>query len=68
MHQSLVSMARRSYQAVLEIFRKLEANMPYFVDVFDEETFYIFAACFVIATILMAFVLSKFITLREVDW
>lgn len=61
-------MVSRSYQASLELFRKLEDNLPSFSDVFDEETFYLFAFFVVVLTILVVFILSRFITLEECDW
>ncbi|XP_076168952.1 uncharacterized protein LOC143147528 [Ptiloglossa arizonensis] len=42
-------------------------QMPAFTDVFDEETWYIFVACFVAGTFLVAFILSKFIILKPVE-
>ena len=42
-------------------------QVPAFTDVFDEETFYIFAMVFVMGTFLLAFTLSKFVTLKPVD-
>lgn len=43
-------------------------HMPSFTDVFDEETFYWTALAVVISTILVAYFLSRRITLRPVDW
>jgi hypothetical protein len=43
------------------------AQMPSFTDVFTEETFYIFVICFVLSTLLIAFMLSRFITLKPVE-
>lgn len=42
-------------------------ELPAFTDVFTEETFYIFAFCFVLMTIVAAFVLSRFITIRPYE-
>jgi len=58
----------RGFQASLELFTRMQQSIPYFTDVFDEETFYIFAGCFVLGTILLAFILSRFITIKEVEW
>ncbi|XP_072743018.1 uncharacterized protein [Anoplolepis gracilipes] len=41
--------------------------VPAFTDVFDEETWYIFVICFVASTFLVAFILSKFITIKPVE-
>lgn len=50
-----------------ELFLRAYSQVPAFRDLFDEETFYIFAAFFVLATCLVAFLLSRFITLRPVE-
>lgn len=50
-----------------ELFMRVYGQVPAFRDIFDEETFYIFAVCFVLATCLVAFLLSRFITLRPVE-
>lgn len=42
-------------------------QIPAFTDVFDEETWYIFVTCFVAGTFLVAFILSRFITLKPVE-
>lgn len=42
-------------------------QIPAFTDVFTEESFYMFAVCFVLATIAVVLVLSRFITLKPVD-
>ena len=57
----------KEYKASVEIFRKFSQSVPHFTDVFDEESFYIFVAVFVISTILIAFLLSRKITIKEHD-
>jgi len=54
--------------AALEAINDIYNSFPAFTDVFDEETFYIFAAFFVLLTIFIAFLLSRFITLKEKDF
>lgn len=49
----------------LQMIENLYNELPTFTDVFTEETFYIFVACFVCVTILMAFILSRFIKIKE---
>ena len=49
---------------VMEIIDKYYEQAPGFQDVFDEETFYIFATVFTLATCLAAFVASRYITLK----
>ncbi|PAV76653.1 hypothetical protein WR25_17293 [Diploscapter pachys] len=43
----------------LEILHTLNMNIPTFNEIFDEETFYVFVVCFVIATILVVIFLAK---------
>ena len=58
----------RGYQASMQLFNRLYSNVPYFTDVFDEETFYVFAFFFVIGSFALAFLLSRFIKVEECDW
>lgn len=48
------------------IVRHLSSYIPRFDDIFDEETFYIFAFFVVVVTILGAFILSRYITIKDV--
>jgi len=43
-------------------------QLPAFSDVFDEESFYLFVICFVTFTLIVVYILSKFIKLQPVDW
>lgn len=51
----------------IDFIDKIYAEMPGFTDVFTEETFYIFVIFFVLSTIILAFVLSRFIKLKPVE-
>lgn len=51
----------------IKLIDTLYSQVPAFTDVFDEETWYIFVVCFVAGTFLVAFILSRFITIRPVD-
>lgn len=51
----------------IDFIEKIYTGLPSFTDVFNEETFYVFVVCFVLATLLIAFVLSRFITIKPVD-
>ncbi|XP_059618499.1 uncharacterized protein LOC132262988 [Phlebotomus argentipes] len=51
----------------LEMIERVYNDFPAFSDIFTEETFYIFAFCFVLCTILVAFILSRFITLKPLE-
>jgi hypothetical protein len=58
----------RGYQASMQLFTRVYDNVPYFTEIFDEDTFYIAAFLFVAASFLMAFILSRYIKLQESDW
>lgn len=51
----------------IRLIDTLYSHVPAFTDVFDEETWYIFVICFIAGTFLVAFILSRFITLHPVD-
>lgn len=51
----------------MDVIENLYNELPSFSDVFTEDTFYIFVVCFVLSTILVAFVLSRFITLKPIE-
>ena len=48
-----------------EFIRHMSRWFPKFVDIFDEETFYIFAVLLVVGAIAIAFIASRFIKLRD---
>lgn len=62
----VMSKSRRP-TAQAELFDKVYGQIPAFADLFDEETFYVFAALFVACTCLVAFVLSRFVVLKPVE-
>lgn len=51
----------------IDFIDQIYAQMPSFTDVFTEETFYIFVICFVLGTLLIAFTLSRCITIKPVE-
>lgn len=51
----------------MKLIDTLYNQVPAFTDVFDEETWYIFVCCFVTGTLMVAFILSRFITLKPVE-
>lgn len=53
-----------NYNALID---KIYNDIPSFSEVFDEESFYLFAFLFTAITILVAFILSRFITIKPVD-
>ncbi|XP_014367047.1 uncharacterized protein LOC106717654 [Papilio machaon] len=57
----------RSNKGNLHVVEELYNQIPAFTDVFSEDTFYIFVVFFVLSTILVAFILSRFITIKPVE-
>lgn len=51
----------------MDVIENLYNELPAFTDVFTEDTFYIFVVCFVLSTFLLAFILSRFITLKPIE-
>ena len=51
----------------MKMIETIYNQVPAFTDVFDEETFYIFVAVFMAGTILLAFIGSRFITIKPVE-
>lgn len=43
-------------------------NIPAFTDIFTEETFYMFAATVVVSTIIIVIIVSRFVTIKPVEW
>lgn len=50
----------------LNVVEEIYNHIPAFTDVFSEDTFYVFVVFFVMSTILVAFILSRFITIKPV--
>lgn len=59
-------MAKNKKAYNIELIDHIYNQVPAFTDVFDEETWYIFVGFFVIGTIMIAVVLSRFVTIRPV--
>ena len=64
MTKHIHSQSQPKGSVVMGIIDKYFEQAPGFQDVFDEETFYIFATVFTLATCLAAFVASRYITLK----
>lgn len=60
-------MTGKSGKGHMEVIERIYNDIPSFSDVFSEETFYIFAFCFVVGTCMLAFILSRCITIKPVD-
>lgn len=52
----------------LHVIDQIYNQVPAFTDVFSEDSFYVFVVFFVLCTLLVAFILSRFITLKPVEW
>jgi len=63
----MATQSQRKYEATMSIVNKVYDSVPSFTDVFDEETWYIFAGCFTIGTLVLTFVASRFITIKPLD-
>ncbi|XP_037946673.1 uncharacterized protein LOC119678736 [Teleopsis dalmanni] len=57
----------KKHKGTLAVIEQIYQDIPAFTDIFTEESFYTFAFCFVCGTILVAFILSRFITIKPVD-
>ncbi|XP_039756651.1 uncharacterized protein LOC120631233 [Pararge aegeria] len=57
----------KSTKGSLYVVDEIYKHLPAFTDVFSEDTFYVFVVIFVSCTIMVAFILSRFITLKPVD-
>lgn len=51
----------------IDFIDHIYSTMPTFTDVFTEETFYVFVVCFALGTFLVAFLLSRVITIKPVE-
>lgn len=57
----------KKLKGTLAVIEQIYNDIPAFHDIFTEESFYMFAFCFTIATIFVAFILSRFIRLKPVE-
>ncbi|XP_039282509.1 uncharacterized protein LOC111053110 [Nilaparvata lugens] len=51
----------------LKLIDEIYSHIPAFTDLFDEETWYTFVLCFVAGTIVLVFIISRFITLKPIE-
>ena len=61
-------MAVDKFQHSVQLFAKLYGNVPSFVDVFDEETFYMTAIVVTVVSLVGAMVLARYVKIKEADW
>ena len=51
----------------MKVIDTIYEQIPSFTDIFDEETWYIFVICFSLATFILAFIISRFVTIKPVE-
>lgn len=51
----------------MDMIENMYNEIPAFTDVFTEESFYAFVVCFVLATVLVAIILSRYITIKPCE-
>lgn len=51
----------------MAVIEHIYNQLPAFTDVFTEESFYTFVVFFTLGTILVAFILSRFITIKPIE-
>ncbi|XP_046672285.1 uncharacterized protein LOC124362120 [Homalodisca vitripennis] len=61
-------MVKNSKQYNVKLIDELYSHVPAFTDLFDEETWYMFVGCFVATTIVVVFIVSRFVTIKPVEW
>lgn len=61
-------MAVNHFKVHAQMYDRLYNYIPSFDDLFDEESFYLFALLVTIVSIIVCFLLSRRITLRESDY
>ena len=64
----LLKNSRRRLDTQREIIEHFSQILPSFNDIFDERSWYMFFTGFVLFTFLMAFILSRCITLEDADY
>lgn len=56
------------FQSSIQLWTRAYSNVPAFLDVFDEETFYITAAVITVSTFVVAMLLARYVKIKEVEW
>ncbi|UJR08316.1 hypothetical protein I4U23_012587 [Adineta vaga] len=65
---TLLKNSQRRLDAQREIIKHFSQLLPSFNDLFDECSWYMFFTCLVLFSFLVAFILSRFITIVDVDY
>lgn len=58
---------RRQSGGHMAVIEHIYNQLPAFTDIFTEESFYVFAVFFALGTCMVAFILSRFITIKPVE-
>jgi len=56
---------KKATKAVMKLVDKFYDHVPAFTDVFDEESFYLFAAVITAVTCIAGFLASRYITVKD---
>lgn len=62
-----MSVKQNSKNYQIKLIEHIYNQIPAFTDVFTEETFYMTVVSVVVGTIILVFILSRFVTLKPVD-
>jgi len=65
---TLLKNSQRRLDAQREIINHFSRLLPSFNDLFDEHSWYIFFGCLTLFSFLIAFILSRYITLNDADY
>jgi len=60
-------MARPEVKQNLNIMNTLYSQVPSFSDIFDEQTWYIFVGLLTLSAVLIAMLLSRYVTIKPVE-
>lgn len=55
------------HKVSMDVAQSIYDQVPAFTDVFDEETFYLFIIILTVCSFLLAFIASRFITLKPIE-
>lgn len=65
---ALLKSAQRRLNTQREIISHFSRLIPSFNDLFDERSWYIFFTCLTLFSFLVAFIISRYFTLSDVDY
>lgn len=59
---------KKKHEIHARLVEHLYDNIPAFTDIFTEETFYMFVGTVVVSTVVIVFIISRFVTIKPVEW